>query len=373
MPDFRVGELYAVHEPIDRPQGSFARVYLADDLHDGRQVAFKVLRAEHLILTGKSREDKYQAFVNEAQLLSVLEDDEHVMHLYGFGYLKSGPGKDFTPIPCSQDEFAGRVQEAIASNWRPYLSLQLMSSKDSLFRLINQNSHGWRLPTEEALKLSIQLAELYARIHEKHIIYWDAKPEHAYWQREDQRVVLIDWNVSRYLLEKESDSKRKQDVLQLGQGILFPAFIGLDFQTGKTPEAKPTSTFNGVRQRYVLDKPVDFYSQEEWLDGPVKQVLQRIVARNGYQSADDLLIDLQECALDLGWELPGKSRDGGDPQFLSHQDMVHGLGLLNEAQDNLLNARNLFEQAALRFPMHDREIQRLISESTDFWKRRVIP
>jgi serine/threonine protein kinase len=373
MQELPVGNLYLVREPIDRPQGHFARVYLADDLRERTLVAFKVLRAEHLSLDEKAKRKKYRAFATEAKLLSELAGVPHVMRLKGCGYLQEDRSGETAPIPCSVEEFIVRMPEAMAKNWRPFLTLGLMNAKDSLFRTLDQRNGGRRLPTEEALRMSIQLAELYAEIHARGIVYWDAKPEHAYWQRESRNVVLIDWNVSDHFSPQEAATKVAEDILLLGQCILYPAFVGLDFVTGQTPLARPTGTVGGVRARLVFDRSVNFYSQEEWLDQPVKRVLQRVVSRNGYERAADLLDDLHTCAHELGWDVPGRTRSGLDPQALSHQDVVQALSLLDEAQQSLQKARELLEQAALRIPLHDREIQRLISESTDFWKKRVIP
>ncbi len=373
MPEPRVGDLYVLREAIDRPQGHFARVYLADDLRNHCQVAFKVLREEHLALGEREKKRKFQSFVNEARLLTELADLDHIMRLLSCGYLKADGDTEVTPLPCSLEEFTKLLPDAMKQNWRPYLALGLLSSKDSLFRMLDHKAGGRRLTTEEALRMSIQLAELYAKIHSRGIVYWDAKPEHVYWQRESEQAVLIDWNVSGYTSNHDARVKVSEDLLLLGQCILYPAFVGLDFVTGQTPEAKPTGTVAGVRTRLSFDRSVSFYSQDEWLDQPVKRVLQRVVSRNGYESAQQLVDDLNECGFELGWDLSTKKHAERDSQVLSHQDMIKALALIGNAQENLQQARLLLEQAALRFPLHDREIQRLINESTDFWKKRVIP
>jgi hypothetical protein len=355
----RISDLFIVQDEIDDIKGSVARVYSAEDLKgrtEQSSPAFKVLRHEHLDLPEAKRAEKYEAFNREAELLYQLRGNPHVMGLYGLGYLKE-PGTN----PIQQYEVVAELThkdlnektvarfrtlqaEAIANNWRPYLVLERLPKKYSLQYLLTRNMrmerHGrsFRLPMFEAIELTLQLADLLVELHDKDIIYWDAKPAHAYWT--GQKLILIDWNVS-YPLTPENmkraggsnESELKElDVLILGRRFIYPAFIGRDFR-GVPLESQATPYGSIVKEMHAFyfQGDVSLHGYEDKLDAPIRDFLARVVQSNQFFSAVELQTDLRRSVARLGWPIDDETDENMSQYYERKKKIIANLRASHDA------------------------------------------
>ena len=227
-------ELYRIDNYMDTyALGHYARVLSALDRRSGNTVAFKVLRPEHLSDEAEDIRWEYQAFGNEASLLSHLSNHPHIVHLYDCGYIssKSQAPVDGEILSFNQDVigFIRAMPEFARLKWRPYLSLENLPRTNNLFYAMKpnqQNAVRWRLPTEEAIALGLQFANLLQQAHQQNIVYLDHKLEHLYWDGE--QLIVIDWNSSRQLEGDVGDDQHyRMDVHNLCVGILYPIITGM--------------------------------------------------------------------------------------------------------------------------------------------------
>ena len=360
-----IGHRYKIEEEIDEVKGSVARVYGAEELQgEQRQVAFKVLRCEHLELPEIDRIEKYEAFNREAELLHLLRDDERVMDLFEVGYLwetstdEASHEYNGRSLALNVKEFRALQQEAVDRGWRPYLIARRYPKTNSLQYLLGKKGRDIRLPMIEAVELSLQLVDLAVKLHTdvklhpETIIYWDAKPAHAYW--DGSRLILIDWNVS-YPLTQENrrragggnpDELKELDLLILGRKLIYPAFIGREFQ-GKPVESEGTPFGNRVRELHAFfyQGEVSLQGYEEKLDPPVRNFLTRVVQSNRFKNAKQLQQSLQYCAVQLGWRFGDQQPADGLARSLEHKKkVITHLRTAHEALDNALQELRQFER-----------------------------
>jgi len=373
----KVADLYMLEGAIDAPAGSFARVYAARDLKNERNVALKILRARHLQLPEAEREQRYEAFNREAELLAKFKDDARVMNFYEVGYVWSSYLL-YEACSLGQDieQFRALREKAIAQGWLPYLALEQYPSGDSLHQLVVHNPRGVRLPMIEAIDLSLQLADLLVKIHEQDIVYWDAKPAHAFWDGE--QLVLIDWNVSYPLTDSymtqlggTKEELKRQDLLILGRQFIYPAFIGLDFQTGQQPPSAGTTSPRAVKetQAYYYRGEVHLYGHERHLDSPVQEFLMRVVQSDEFESAVKLREDLENYAVQLGWRFKGKYPNAKVAEALEHKRIA--LKHLRTAHQAINLALDEIDEAHTAFSSAD--TQHLVEQVESLFKRSVLP
>jgi hypothetical protein len=208
----------------------------------------------------------------------------------------------------------------------------------------------------EAIDLSLQLTDLVVQIHEMDIIYWDAKPAHAYWDGQD--LIVIDWNLSFPLTEENvrrlrgtKDSLKKKDLVILGRQFIYPAFTGLDFQGGQSSSAGTLSE-QTVAEKFGYDYQgeVALYGCEHF-DAPIREFLARVVQSDQYESAVQLREDLERCAAQLGWSFKGKPADPRAVSSLAYKRAA--LKHLREAHQAISKAIDEVDKAHDTFPGED--------------------
>jgi hypothetical protein len=365
----RIADHYLIDDRIDDVKGSVARVYLAYDLHkDGRETAFKVLRHEYLALSATNsetqRRERYEAFNREAELLHLLHDDKRVMDLYAVGYLceTSGPNSNrYEMINLALDvkRFREKQAEAIAKGWLPFLALRRYPRSNSLQYLLSKKGREVRLPMIEALDYSLQLVDLIVKLHNMDIIYWDAKPAHAYW--DGQQLTLIDWNVS-YPLTPENIRRaggttsatelKELDMLILGRKIIYPAFIGREFLGNPmTSEGTPDGSRVKEMHAFFYQGEVSLQNFEGKLDHPVKQFLRQVVQSKQFTSAEQLRDTLEHCAIQLGWVFANKETDATQTAYLEGKRKV--IAHLRTVHENLEAALHEIRRLEREYPGED--------------------
>lgn len=355
--------------------GHYARVLDATDLRTGREVAFKVLRPEHLVPGGEIRWE-YRAFANEAELLSRLDGSPHVVELLDCGYVASAH-----EAPTSGEiETFGRDISAFARNlhtfaeygWRPYLALENLPRTMNLFYLMRPDrvEMRMRLPTEEGLALALQFGETLRLAHRQGIVYLDHKLEHVYWDGVHLRI--IDLNSSRQLDSGDRQNSRyfQMDIHNLCVGILYSIFTGLSPQ--KTTLRPQPGNATDVEMRYQDVTSLDF-GVEPTLSSALRGLLQRGAAMQ-FDNIDEFMQQLQEVATLHGWDFPGRytnpvSRD-------ARTQLRAGLSRLRQGEDSIREARDLLREAVIQDDITEDielELRRLLKAINEMLNYRPIP
>jgi serine/threonine protein kinase len=374
--ELALSELYRIGNYIDTfAPGHYARVLEAEDRRGRRNIAFKLMRPEHLTSDGTPRWEA-RAFINEADLLARLVSCPAAVRLNDCGYI-AAPGErpeGGAIITCGTNiaSFREQFYPALARQWRPYLALELLPRQHNLFYLMKPTSANGRrrLPTEEGIDLAMQFADFLQDAHEQRIVYLDHKLEHVYWDGETLRI--IDFNSSQ-LIESGThtvDQRLIQDIHNLCVGILYPIFTGLSPQKGSL-RPQPASQ-NEVEQRYADVNHLDF-GVEPSLSPALQELLQQ-GARQDIPSIRHFITRLEQVATRHGWDLPSSR---ALPAMREARAQIRaGLAEVRKSQDALRIARErLVEAMALDDINEDleNEMRRLLALINDALNHRVIP
>lgn len=370
-----LADLYQIDHFIDTfALGHYARVTNA--LHRASQtpLAFKVLRPEHLLADGDLKWE-YRAFGNEAQIMTLLKDSPHITRLVDCGYL-SAPQEapmDGAVLSLGTDvaAFNRSMYHHAAQGWRPYLALELMPRANNLFYLMKPNTAGqrWRLPSEEALSLALQFAQVMGLAHSLNIVYLDHKLEHVYW--DGTALKLIDFNSSKQLngtAREGGDFAR--DIHNLCVGILYPIFTGMPaHQASLRPQP---GGMDVVEARYADVKTLDF-AIEPTLSEAVQTLLQKGAAM-AYPNVAAFMTDLQRAAALHGRDFPGytappTTRQARDIMRAGIREARAGSAQLRAARDHFREALTLDD---LTLDLED-ELRRLTKALNEMLNHRVIP
>jgi serine/threonine protein kinase len=370
-----LADLYQIDSFIDTfALGHYARVLNATHKASKQAVAFKVLRPEHLLADGDLKWE-YRAFGNEASIMHTLKDSPNVTKLLDCGYIESkaeAPNDgDIVSFGSDISTFGRSLYHHAAEGWRPYLALELMPRANNLFYLMKPNTPNqrWRLPSEEALSLALQFAQVLSLAHVQNVVYLDHKLEHVYWDGTNLR--LIDFNSSKQLNGGNRDGGEfAKDIHNLCVGILYPIFTGMPAHAA-TLRPQPGG-METVENRYNEIKELDF-ALEPTLSDAVKTLLQK-GASMAYPNVPTFMADLQRAASLHGRDFPNNTSKAGTRQ--ARDIMRNGIKQLRGGTAQLKTARDLFREALtlddLTPDMED-ELRRLVKELNDMLAKRVIP
>ena len=158
-----LSDRYRIERVLGR--GGMATVYLAEDLHDGRRVAVKVLRSEitgHLGSGRFQREIRIMQGLQHPAILPVLDWHESAaLHYYVMPHVDG-------------ESLAGLLERA------------------------------GPLPLARALQIAGVVAEALDYAHSRHVLHRDIKPGNIL--LEDDRVMVCDFGVARALEAAAGDS-----------------------------------------------------------------------------------------------------------------------------------------------------------------------
>jgi serine/threonine protein kinase len=201
-------------DPLDtwtpEARGSSARVFLgAVRLVNGnrRLAAVKFMRPDEV-------DYATPMFIEEAAILNELKDTAGVMRLLEPGFVNLENPEEIPPDTDSgtarnlsgqlarfQLEETGTFLEQMASRlaegWLPYLVLERKYKQNNLLLLCDKNrNRGQYFPVEKGLLCAINACGILQNAHAHNVVYRDHKIIHYYWEEEEQRLTLIDWNVA---------------------------------------------------------------------------------------------------------------------------------------------------------------------------------
>lgn len=369
-------KLYDIDRFVDmRAPGYSARVAQATHWPSGQDVAFKVLRPEHL------RDARvWDQFAVEVELFTILQHTHTIVQMVDCGYVSDG--RDERPaggeiLSCGRESewFRAELPSRLSQGWRPYIALELLPAEHCLLNLVlgadGEGRRPLRMPTEEGIGLALQFAEFMCEAHALDVVVRDHKPEHAYW--DGQRLRVIDLNVSRFLGSDLSPEVRQaekhKDLRQLAAGVLYTVFTGRDFRyQDQAPQAAPSDP-DRVEARFNGTVRVDF-GREDPLLAALGRLLSEFVAGDASSaSAAALLERLRQLAAVIGWDV---GYPVSDESRAARREMQQGLAALKRAQADIEKARQHFLQASALNP-NDRDGERLYREATDFLRQRPLP
>ena len=372
----QLNELYRIDNYNDTfALGHYARVVDALEKRTGRQVAFKIMRPEHLNPSGEMRWE-YRAFGNEAEILTRLAHSPNVVKLHDCGFISDGEeaprSGDIDSFQMDVRGFVQSLSEYHERGWRPYLSLENLPRNNSLFYLMKPTrpNSRWRLPSEEGLSLAIQFSNLLSLAHAEQIVYLDHKLEHVYW--DGTQLKVIDFNSSRQLETNDGEALQQyaKDVHNMCVGVLYTIFTGMSSQHASL-RPQPSS-LEEVEARYTDVKELDF-SMEPTLSESLCELLQRSASMQ-IATSQEFLNGLQRVAANHGWDFPNYytspvSRDARD-------QMRAGLRRMREGQENIRVARDLFREAVIQDGISEDledELRRLVVSINAMLAHRVVP
>lgn len=369
-------QLYDIGRYIDtKALGFSARVSQATHWATGQDVAFKVLRREH------ARDDRVWAqFAAEVELLELFRRTGTINHMIDCGYVSDQSHErpvegEIASHGRDVDGFRQDMAVRWAHGWRPYIALELLPAEHCLLNLIHsadgEGQPPLRLPTEEGLTLAMQCAKFLAYAHALDVVYWDHKPEHAYW--DGQRLRIIDLNVSRRLNAdlgaEECAAEKRKDVRYLILGVLYTAFTGHDFRfQDQAPQASPSAP-DALEMRFNGITHLDFGMEDTLLPALPELVNYFVSSSSVDLTAYALLDGLRKAAALIGWEA---GYAASEEARAARDEIQQGLAALRQAQAGIVKAREHFLRARTLNPA-DRESERLYHGASEFYQRRVLP
>ncbi|MGJ3237223.1 MAG: protein kinase domain-containing protein [Anaerolineae bacterium] len=370
----QLNAVYQIENYIDTfALGHYARVLSATDLRTGADVAFKVMRPEHVQADGEARWE-FRAFGNEAQILETLASSPHVVKLLDCGYLSTiAEAPADGEIESYSTDVAGFVSQMTRfaqQGWRPYLALEALPRAENLFYAMKPTHADTRrrLPSEEAITLALQFANLMTMAHAQGIVYLDHKLEHVYWNGTTLKV--IDFNSSKQLGQGNQALEFTNDVHNLCVGILYPIFTGMSPQ--KTALRPQAGGMDVVERRYKDIQTLDFM-MEPSLSLAMQDLLQR-GAQQEIKSVAEFLKQLQAVASLHGRDFPATDTSSASRQ--ARDNLRKGLNRLREGESAIREARDLFREAliidGITEDLED-ELRRLVKAVNEVVNNRVIP
>ncbi len=187
---------YTLVSELDR--GGMSRVYLARESLPERAVAIKVLDEELSARLGRER------FVREVEVTSRVQHP-HIVPIYAAG------------------DAGGTLYYVM-----PYIAGE--SLRDRL------DKEG-RLPIQESLKITQQVADALQHAHEKEIVHRDIKPSNILFQ--SGHAVVADFGIARALRAAESGGEFTQSGLPIGT----PDYMSPEQAGGEDPIDARTDTY----------------------------------------------------------------------------------------------------------------------------------
>ncbi|MDX2040225.1 MAG: protein kinase [Acidobacteriota bacterium] len=286
----KIGQRISHYQIVSRiGEGGMGEVWLAEDKNLGRQVAIKLLPAE---FTGDA--DRLRRFEQEARAASALNHPNIVT-----------------------------VHEIGEVDGLHFLVTEFVNG-----RTLRQLLADGRLPSVQVLDIAEQIAEALAAAHGAGIIHRDIKPENVMLRR-DGYVKVLDFGLAKLtaIAPADSGSLSQMDTLRAAQtnpGVILgtPRYMspeqargtGVDSRTDLfslgvviyellTGEPPFTGeTLSDVIAAILMAAPKPLAEAAPATPPQLQTIVGKLLEKKTerrYQTADELLSDLQECKTDL--------------------------------------------------------------------------
>lgn len=244
---------FCLREPIDYLYpGTVARVFLGF-LTNGsgiiRQQAVKILRPEKLKALDTIR--------TEVEILCKLKDRAYITPLGEVGFFHLNMGEDLpkewhenfrsprlfwaTNMKAKVDRYSldevdlffQHLEEKASPDCLPYLAIDKRDfsgaepTEPFLFQIFPPKT-----PVEsiDSVKLLVEIATKICRViedfHQHQIYYEDFKLAHFCWISNEEKVKVIDWNLSHLMEQPLSPAQKRQDLRHFGAKVIGAALTG---------------------------------------------------------------------------------------------------------------------------------------------------
>lgn len=236
---------------VPEAAGSSARVFLLkgslNQLMLQKNPAIKIMRHDKLAYA-------QPLFYQELLILNALADLPTVTPILMTGYVKTDNGvawpDEIAPLTKTSqltssghsvqgkmvlfnasetEQMLREFDQRLEEQWLPFIILE-RRWEDNLYVLADagytRGEFSKNLSMRQVLNAALQIAQSLASAHEKGIIYLDHKLIHYYWNDVRQQVMIIDWNIGRYLEDKITLELKQFDLLQLSARALHQLFTG---------------------------------------------------------------------------------------------------------------------------------------------------
>lgn len=242
MPLQQIGP-YRIIRPLG--EGGMGAVYEAMQEPIGRRVALKILLPQFA-----TNHDSLQRFFNEARAVNLIEHPSIVQV------------SDYSQAP---DGTAYLVME--------YLRGEVLSE-----RLSRMHDAGSRLPLEDALQISVQIAGALAAAHSKAVIHRDLKPSNVMLVRDSavprgERVKVLDFGIAK-LLQGQAKETAPNAVMGTPQYMSPEQCRGAGGVDEKTDVyALGLMLFEMVAGRppFIAEMPLEYIGQHAFREPPALQ------------------------------------------------------------------------------------------------------
>jgi serine/threonine protein kinase len=238
---------YAVPEA----SGSSARVFkyknaaLAGEFQ--RDVAIKIMRPDKIAYASP-------LFLQELRIMQVLDGKTGITPLLRSGFLHLSPEAilpaELAPLTKTIENQASgyrltgemnlfessetnqvlkEFEQRIQDNWLPVIIFE-RRWEDNLYLMSDagytRGSFLKNLTMLDVLTIASQICDILGYAHEREIIYLDHKLLHYYWNDLRKNVIMVDWNIGRYLPGKMTPESIQFDLLQFSSRALHHLFTG---------------------------------------------------------------------------------------------------------------------------------------------------
>jgi eukaryotic-like serine/threonine-protein kinase len=269
---------YRIVQPIGA--GGMGEVYLAEDTRLDRKVALKILPADVSI-----DHDRMKRFIREAKAASAI-DHPCIVHVYEINH----------------------------ADGIHFIAMQYIEGQTLKSRL-----NGNPLSIQEFLNYAVQLSDAISEAHTRGITHRDLKPANVMISNKDQ-IKLLDFGIAR--IDKKSDDTDSMSSTKTGALLGTVGYMSPEQALGKTIDHRSDifsigilfyemvtgkQPFSGDTASQTIDKII--HNQPDaiiTMNNAVPLELERIIrkclekdANNRYQSASELLIDLNNLDRDF--------------------------------------------------------------------------
>lgn len=302
---FGTSQSMVLVEPLDtwipEARGSSSRVFAGNLYTSSKKrlsLAFKIMRPDQL-------DYALPLFIEETQILTMLQDVPGITPIVELGYIKLDDGQslpndeshrlaehltgDVVHYGAEQAQnFLASMDRQLSGGWLPYLALVRRNHADNLLRYCDASyTHGWFLTLRESLILSLQICDILQFAHDRNIVYRDHKILHYYWDSDTHGVAVIDWNIAKHHPQGLSDAEKQFDLVQFGARGLHHIFTGRPAQGSLPLGPNRTEDIEKASTRYSVNWTYD----DERLPNQLRSVLKQAL-NQGYTQVRDIRQDL---------------------------------------------------------------------------------
>ena len=180
-----------------------------------------------------------------------LAPSSKILELQGGGQDIKGTLAVFEPDEVNDilEQFDERLQDG----WLPFLILE-RRWEDNLYMLCDagytRGGFIQNLSMKQVLDIAMQITDILEKAHAQGAVFLDHKLLHYYWNEPRQKVIILDWNIGRWLGKDIAPEIIRDDLLQFSARALHHLFTG--------QQAPGAAVVGGNRPEDIANSPTQF-------------------------------------------------------------------------------------------------------------------